>query len=173
MENFLYYHKKTLIAAAAAVILILWGLWLYGGKSPDTVLYGEAVNVSVSPETAEELGREGAGDLGLDTEKEQILIGTGTEIDTGHPEANAGNGNLEKITASVFAHEIDFMLCSPEVMEYYEGKGALEFGTDVTEADLTDGGEPVMFCIFKNSEHKEEAERFMERTLGPLMEEQG
>lgn len=101
-----------------------------------------------------------------------------------------GSGNLEKMTTAIFAHEIDFMICTPEVMEYYAEKDALEqtgrgeaqenaesagddagagavsgYGIDITAAHLSDSGEKVMFCIFKNSEHKEEALKFAESLM--------
>ena len=166
------------------------GIFFFGGGSPETVLYGEAVNADISPETAEEACGRGLEALGKDPDREQILLETGMEIDTENLEKNAASGNLEKMTTAIFAHEIDFMVCTPEVMEYYAEKDALEqtgrgeaqenaesagddagagavsgYGIDITAAHLSDTGEKVMFCIFKNSEHKEEALKFAESLM--------
>lgn len=190
LENILYYHKTKILAGIAAAALLAWGIFFFGGGSPETVLYGEAVNVDLSPETAEEACGRGLEALGKDPDREQILLETGMEIDTENPEKNASSGNLEKMTTAIFAHEIDFMICTPEVMEYYAEKDALEqmergeaqgdaesvgddagagavsgYGIDITAAHLSDSGEKVMFCIFKNSEHKEEALEFAESLM--------
>ena len=52
LENILYYHKTKILAGIAAAALLAWGIFFFGGGSPETVLYGEAVNVDLSPETA-------------------------------------------------------------------------------------------------------------------------
>ena len=54
LENILYYHKTKILAGIAAAALLAWGIFFFGGGSPETVLYGEAVNVDISPETADE-----------------------------------------------------------------------------------------------------------------------
>ena len=175
-ENILYYHKTKILAGAAAAALLIWGLFLYGGESLDTALYGEAVNVQISQENLDRICRMGIEALGKDPQREQILLETGTEIDADNPESSAISGDLEKMTTSIFAHEIDFMICTPEIMEYYAGKDALEeispsdgYGIDITATAFIDSEEKadrqIMFCIFKNSEHKEDARRFAESLL--------
>lgn len=181
-ENILYYHKTKILAGAAAAALLIWGLFLYGGESLDTALYGEAVNVQISRENLDRICRMGIEALGKDPQREQILLETGTEIDADNPESSAISGGLEKMTTSIFAHEIDFMICTPEIMEYYAGKDALEeispsdgYGIDITGTAFTDSEEKadrqIMFCIFKNSEHKEDARRFAESLLPSDREE--
>lgn len=181
-ENILYYHKTKILAGAAAAALLIWGLFLYGGESLDTALYGEAVNVQISRENLDRICRMGIEALGKDPQREQILLETGTEIDADNPERSAISGDLEKMTTSIFAHEIDFMICTPEIMEYYAGKDALEeispsdgYGIDITGTAFTDSEEKadrqIMFCIFKNSEHKEDARRFAESLLPSDREE--
>ncbi|HIZ14217.1 MAG TPA: hypothetical protein H9817_09875 [Candidatus Mediterraneibacter stercorigallinarum] len=181
-ENILYYHKTKILAGAAAAALLIWGLFLYGGESLDTALYGEAVNVQISRENLDRICRMGIESLGKDPQREQILLETGTEIDADNPESSAISGGLEKMTTSIFAHEIDFMICTPEIMEYYAGKDALEeispsdgYGIDITGTAFTDSEEKadrqIMFCIFKNSEHKEDARRFAESLLPSDREE--
>ena len=181
-ENILYYHKTKILAGAAAAALLIWGLFLYGGESLDTALYGEAVNVQISRENLDRICRMGIESLGKDPQREQILLETGTEIDADNPESSAISGDLEKMTTSIFAHEIDFMICTPEIMEYYAGKDALEeispsdgYGIDITGTAFIDSEEKadrqIMFCIFKNSEHKEDARRFAESLLPSDREE--
>lgn len=181
-ENILYYHKTKILAGAAAAALLIWGLFLYGGESLDTALYGEAVNVQISRENLDRICRMGIEALGKDPQREQILLETGTEIDADNPESSAISGGLEKMTTSIFAHEIDFMICTPEIMEYYAGKDALEeispsdgYGIDITGTAFIDSEEKadrqIMFCIFKNSEHKEDARRFAESLLPSDREE--
>lgn len=181
-ENIMYYHKTKILAGAAAAVLLIWGLWLYGGTSLDTVLYGETVNVRVSPENIDRICLIGMEALGKDPVKEQIVLETGMELDVENPESSAVSGDLEKMTTAIFAHEIDFMICTPEVMEYYAGKGALEeisaftgYGIDITDTEFTGNGEKgnkkIMFCIFKNSGHKEDARIFAESLITPGTEE--
>ncbi len=166
-ENILYYHKSKILAGAAAAALLIWGACLFGGGSPDTALYGEAVNVEISRESADAACRAGIAALGKNPDREQIILETGMEIDVESPEANAGNGNLEKMTTSIFAREIDFIICTPAVMDYYAEKDALEklgggYGMDITDRFPAKDGGKTMFCIFKNSEHKEDARLFGE-----------
>ena len=175
-ENILYYHKTKILAGAAAAALLIWGIFLYGGGILDTALYGEAVNVQISQENIDRICQMGIEALGKDLDREQILLETGTEIDTENPESSAMSGDLEKMTTAIFAHEIDFMICTPEVMDYYADKDALEeigesgeYGVDITNSKFMDSEEKavekIMFCIFKNSGHKEEARSFMESLI--------
>lgn len=162
VENILYYHRTKIVAGTAAAVLLIWGCWLYGTGNADTVLYGEAVNVTLSAETVERACRLGTQELGKDPEEAQIILGTGIEIDVENPAGNAA-GDLEKMTAAIFAHEIDFMICTPETMAYYAKKDALvqidgSYGIDITNTKLADGD--TVFCIFKNSEHRDRALTF-------------
>src|SRR5699024_8028995 len=147
-ENIMYYDKTKILAGAAAAALLLRGLWLYGGESADTALYGETVSLRVAPENIDGICRVGLAAVGDDSDKEQIMLETGMELDVENPKSSAVSGDLEKMTAMVFAREIDFMICTPEVMEYYAGKDALEeisasagYGIDITDTEFTGGGE--------------------------------
>lgn len=190
-ENILYYHKTKILAGLALTALLLYAWILFGGGTPDTALYGEAVNIKLSAENAEQVCEAGSHALGLDAGKEQILLETGMEIDVKNPDNNAMSGNLEKMTTAIFAHEIDFMVCTPEVMDYYAGKDSLEkidtlagagsgeleerfeesedssgqravYGVNLSGTALEGAEKDAVFCIFRNSERKSDTVDFLE-----------
>ena len=104
-ENILYYHKTKILAGLAAAALLLYAAAVLGGGSADTVLYGESVNVKLSPEDVEQVCEAGSHALGLDAGKEQILFETGMEIDVKNPDNNAMSGNLEKMTCLLYTSD--------------------------------------------------------------------
>lgn len=193
-ENILYYHKSKILAVAGAAVLLIAGIALNSGSEAETALYGVAVNVEVSEETVDEVCSHAAEAIGMDPEQEKILLETGIEIDVENPESNAMSGNLEKLSVSVFSHELDLMICTEEVMDYYAGLGGLErldaewaeeeklpdgteavdhlveshdksggtgyYGISISNTLLSDG-EDTVFCVFRNSEHKDEAMTFV------------
>ena len=87
-------------------------------------------------------------------------------IDVEHPENNVLTGVLENLTVQIFSHELDFIICPRIIMDYYSDRGALiqmENGTyglrvdfSKLELEIEYNGE-IYFCIFKNSERKENA----------------
>ncbi len=194
LENILYYHKSKILAVAGAAVLVIAGIALDGGSDVRTALYGVAVNVNLSRENCDEACSRGIGEIGLDPEKEKIVLETGLEIDTENPESNAMSGTLEQMTTSIFSHELDFMICTEEVMDYYAELGGLEtldaewaktdtlpdgtaaedhlieshdksggtgyYGISISNTLLSDG-EDTVFCVFRNSEHKDEAMTFV------------
>ncbi len=191
LENILYYHKAKILAGVAAAALLLYAAAVLGGGSADTALYGESVNVRLSSEEIEQVCEAGSHALGLDAGKEQILLETGMEIDVKNPDNNAMSGNLEKMTTAIFAHEIDFMVCTPEVMDYYAGKDSLEkidtlagagsdeleerfeesadssgqravYGVNLSGTALEGAEKDAVFCIFRNSERKSDTVDFLE-----------
>lgn len=194
LENILYYHKSKILAVAGAAALVIAGIALDGGNDVRTALYGVAVNVNLSREDCDAACSRAAGAIGADPEKEEIILETGLEIDTENPESNAMSGTLERMTTSIFSHELDFMVCTEEVMDYYAGLGGLEaldeawagdalpdgmgpaqclvrsrdkngetdhYGIRIDDTLLSGGGGDTVFCIFKNSEHKDEALTFV------------
>ena len=176
ISNFFYYHKGKIFAIAAACVLLVYGIMTDAGSGPEIYLYGVTVNVSVPEENIESVCEEGAEVLGLDTQHQEIFLETGMEIDAENPQNNALSGNLEKMTASVFSHELDFMVCTAEVMEYYAEPGGLEelsgleeleglaetdgqgtcYGVSLAGTLLEGEDKDAVFCIFKNSAHKAE-----------------
>ena len=193
-ENILYYHKTKILAGLAAAALLLYAVAVLGGENADTALYGESVNVKLSPEDVEQVCEAGSHALGLDAGKEQILFETGMEIDVKNPDNNAMSGNLEKMTTAIFAHEIDFMVCTPEVMDYYAGKDSLEkidalagagsdeleerfeesedssgervvYGVNLSGTALEGADKDTVFCIFRNSERKADTVDFLESII--------
>ena len=194
LENILYYHKSKILAVAGAAALVIAGIALDGGNDAATALYGVAVNVTLSRENCDTACSRAAGAIGIDPEKEEVILETGLEIDTQNPESNAMSGTLERMTTSIFSHELDFMICTEEVMDYYAGLGGLEtvdetwagvalsggadqeqylvrsrdksretdyYGICINDTLLSDGDGDTVFCIFKNSEHKDEALTFV------------
>ena len=179
---------------AGAAALVIAGIALDGGNDAATALYGVAVNVTLSRENCDTACSRAAGAIGIDPEKEEVILETGLEIDTQNPESNAMSGTLERMTTSIFSHELDFMICTEEVMDYYAGLGGLEtvdetwagdalsggadqeqylvrsrdksretdyYGICINDTLLSDGDGDTVFCIFKNSEHKDEALTFV------------
>lgn len=194
LENILYYHKSKILAVAGAAALVIAGIALDGGNDAATALYGVAVNVTLSRENCDTACSRAAGAIGIDPEKEEVILETGLEIDTQNPESNAMSGTLERMTTSIFSHELDFMICTEEVMDYYAGLGGLEtvdetwagdalsggadqeqylvrsrdksretdyYGICINDTLLSDGDGDTVFCIFKNSKHKDEALTFV------------
>lgn len=190
-ENFLYYHKGSMIAGCLVIALLFSAVFSYNSGEPETVLYGEMLNQTVSEEVLLTVCEQGLAALGKNPEQERILIGTGLEIDVEEPERNSANGALEKMTAQIFSHELDFLIGPPEVMDYYAGLGGLcdldeimgeqwedfdfkpveskdkegmskTYGVDIGQTALGVEDVRIVFCILNNSEHKEETVIFLE-----------
>ncbi len=193
-ENILYYHKSKIMAVAGAAVLVAAGIALDSGSDAQTALYGVAVNVELSGEACDAACSTGSEAIGLDPEQEEILLETGIEINVENPESNAMSGSLEKLSVSVFSHELDFMVCTEDVMDYYADLDGLEtvdaewagadclpdgtsavdyliesnnksgetgyYGISISDTILS-AGKDTVFCVFRNSEHKDEAMTFV------------
>lgn len=169
LDNFLYYYKKTLIAGCLAAVLLFSGICSYGKGEAEPVLYGVLLNHNVSEDTAAQVCQKGLLALGKNPDKEKIMLETGLTIDVENPEANSMSGILEKMTSQIFSHELDFLIGPEAVMEYYAELGGLyeldetgSYGVDISRTALGSEEETIMFCILKNSEHKDEALLFLE-----------
>lgn len=199
-ENFLYYHKGNMIAGCLVIALLFSAVFSYSSGEPETVLYGEMLNQTVSEEVLLTVCEQGSEALGKDPEQERILIGTGLEIDVEEPERNSANGALEKMTTQIFSHELDFLIGPPEVMDYYAGLGGLcdmdewideiqagqefqlvqscgkdgirkNYGIDISGSALAAEDGRTVFCILNNSEHKEDAVTFFKSLMNLSDEE--
>lgn len=159
------YHKVKILIVFLATIIVGYAVHLIYVEEPATVLYGEFVNLEISQEVEDELGKRMLEYIGLDKQS-RILLGKGMYIDVEHPENNVLTGVLENLTVQIFSHELDFIICPRIIMDYYSDRGALiqmENGTyglrvdfSKLELEIEYNGE-IYFCIFKNSERKENA----------------
>lgn len=191
LENFLYYHKGSITAGCLVIALLLYGCFQYMSDGPEPVIYGEIINQEVQEEVVQSVCSHALSMMGKDPGRERILLGTGLVIDTEDPEKNASSGVLEKMTSQIFSHELDFLIAPRNVMDYYAELGGLydldelknenedeweihtiksrnkegekkNYGVDISGTALASDHKDIVFCVLKNSEHKEETMIFLE-----------
>lgn len=167
LEYFWMYYKWYVIIPIALLLMIVWVISCFLGEE-ETLLNVYLINTGTHSEVTEEIAKDFKQEQKI--KDGQVLLDASLAIDLENLNGMAMSGSLEVITTEVFSHELDVMILTEDVLDYYEKLGAVE----KSSAHSLDGSrweeqleseESLYICIVKNSERKELAEAFVNYML--------
>ncbi len=129
LENWWTYHKGIVIGAVFFLLLILYVISSLGKEEKKQILFGEMINNVLDDSVASQMEEDILHQISDNESGEVVTVDTALTMDTASlketPISDANTqDSMATITAYVYAHDLDFMICEKEVFDYYKNLNA-------------------------------------------------
>ena len=125
LENWWTYHKGIVIGAVFLLLLVLYVISSFGKGEKEDLLFGEIINNVLEDAVSTKMEEDILHEISDSESEGAVTVDTALTMDvdslkkTPISDANTQD-SMATITAYVYAHDLDFMICEKEVFAYYK-----------------------------------------------------
>lgn len=129
LDNWWTYHKGIVIGAVFFLLLVLYVVSSFGKNNKKQILFGEMINNVLDDAVTTQMQEDILHQISDNESGEVVTVDTALTMDTVSlkqiPISDANTqDSMATITAYVYAHDLDFMICEKEVFDYYKNLNA-------------------------------------------------
>lgn len=129
LENWWTFHKGIVIGAVFFLLLMLYVISSLGKEEKKQILFGEMINNVLDDAVTTKMEEDILHQISDNESGEVVTVDTALTMDTASlketPISDANTqDSMATITAYVYAHDLDFMICEKEVFDYYKNLNA-------------------------------------------------
>ena len=129
IANWWTYHKTIVLLLIFLSALVLYAIFSFGKKEKTQILSGEIINQVRDEAASSKIENAILKGIGGDMDTETVFVDMSLTMDVNaitKPLINDADtqDSMAKITAYVYAHDLDFMIAEKEIIDYYEGLNA-------------------------------------------------
>ncbi len=146
------YYKGIVIVPIVAIFVIYILAVNFAGDGKREVLYGVVIGNNLGLENEETIQIKVADYLGIDQEKEKVIIDSSMQLTIGETLPDeVSQMNMAKMTAYISGHELDFIIGTKEVINHYNSLNALK---NLEQYILNDSDTLIAKDIISGNEEK-------------------